>query len=1007
MRTLSRRLFSNAGMSPTILRVHPVVRDALNSGKAVVALESTIISHGMPYPANAACAQGVEDIVRANGAVPATIAVIGGQLVVGLSQDEIEMLAKGGPAAVRKTSRRDLATVIAGGGLGATTVSGTMIGARAAGIAVFATGGIGGVHRGSEKSGDISADLTELGRTRVAVVCAGVKSILDIARTLEYLETQGVPVITMGADMFPAFYTASSGIPSPMRLDTPLAVARTLWSAEQLALDSGTVIAVPNPSPADAASVGSAIDTALTEAAARGLTGAAITPFLLGRVATLTGGTSLAANVALVRNNAAVGARVAVALAQLRQSGGGSVRHASTSSSSHTFRRRAPARRVVCITQHLSSSRQRHVSTDAAIASEAIAAAERRPSSLRCLPIFVGGAVVDTLLRPAAGVKFVLHTSNPGVSSSSFGGAARNMAEVSARLGVPATLYTALGTKQPTREPISSATACDATGDCIDTPVDGLGAALLAHASSVGVHIRTARTRSDHATPTATYTAMLDENGDLVSAIADMEAFDMLTGDYLNRAGLQPRVVADGSDDIPGFFVVDGNVSADGLAYVATVAASSSSPRHRARDDSDAAHITGAAPLLLDSTSVAKCVRVVDADVLHLVTIAKPNQYEVVEIARAWRSRIGMPSATFDADDDASSVDSAVDGAGARADDSIIDDSTATIVGGKGQHAESGSKKQRKRHHGAAMSRTVEVAPANAFDEDVTFHASPIVVTSSGSVDEEMTADQVNDDESSNVQPDYRTLTAAQTVLAGMVRPAGVAVGFSEAALHTAERTLSRYARAAERATASAERQHETGSSTATEPSQAAAAAVFASAIAEVAREDELRSASATDASKSVHDSSVSYGSSSNCNLFPGALIDGRKHLLVTLGAEGVLWLSAPPAACVEDADMMAALPFFTAAAVIPGFDFALLPAPAAGHAKCTGAGDTFGGALVAALCSGASMAHALERALAAAKIAVQTPAGRSASTVSEALTSAAVSTVVANDVRPVDGTYS
>jgi pseudouridine-5'-phosphate glycosidase len=298
-----------------LIEFAPEVAAARAAGHAIVALESTIISHGMPYPQNVQTAREVEAIIRAAGAVPATIAVLGGKIRIGLSEDELELLGRS-PEAL-KVSRRDLPYVVAGGRVGATTVAATMICAALAGIEVFVTGGIGGVHRGAETSFDISADLQELARTSVAVVCAGAKSILDIGLTLEYLETQGVPVIAVGQDNFAAFYTPDSGHKADFRLDTATEQAgfiRTKWA---LGLAGGVVVSCPVP--AAAAMPRDEIDAitaqALAEAAAQGVSGKAVTPFLLARIKALTGGRSLATNIALVKHNAEVGARLALALA--------------------------------------------------------------------------------------------------------------------------------------------------------------------------------------------------------------------------------------------------------------------------------------------------------------------------------------------------------------------------------------------------------------------------------------------------------------------------------------------------------------------------------------------------------------------------------------------------------------------------------------------------------------------------------------------------------------------
>lgn len=290
------------------------VATARAAGQPIVALESTIISHGMPYPQNVQTAREVEQIIRDHGAVPATIAVLGGKIRIGLSSDELELLGTS-PNAM-KVSRRDLPFVVSTGAVGATTVAATMICAALADIAVFVTGGIGGVHRGAETSFDISADLQELAHTSVAVVCAGAKSILDIGLTLEYLETHGVPVVSVGQDNFAAFYTPDSGYKADFRLDTAAEQATFLRTKWALGLAGGVVVS--NPVPAEQAMPRVLIDQiteqALKEAAEQGITGKSVTPFLLARIKSLTAGRSLDTNIALVKNNARVGALLAVAL---------------------------------------------------------------------------------------------------------------------------------------------------------------------------------------------------------------------------------------------------------------------------------------------------------------------------------------------------------------------------------------------------------------------------------------------------------------------------------------------------------------------------------------------------------------------------------------------------------------------------------------------------------------------------------------------------------------------
>ncbi len=296
------------------LQFSPEVQAARAAGKPVVALESTIISHGMPYPQNVQTAREVEQVIRDAGAVPATIALIDGRICVGLADDQLEQLGNARDAL--KVSRRDLAYVLAEKKLGATTVAATMICAALAGIEVFVTGGIGGVHRGAETSFDISADLQELARTNVAVVCAGVKSILDIGLTLEYLETHGVPVVSVGQPGFPAFFTRESGFNADFQLDTPEQQARFIRTKWQLGLTGGVVVS--NPVPTESAmkndEIGGIIAQALREADTQGVKGKAVTPFLLARIKDLTGGRSLATNIALVKHNALVGAHLAVAL---------------------------------------------------------------------------------------------------------------------------------------------------------------------------------------------------------------------------------------------------------------------------------------------------------------------------------------------------------------------------------------------------------------------------------------------------------------------------------------------------------------------------------------------------------------------------------------------------------------------------------------------------------------------------------------------------------------------
>ncbi|MGJ7911960.1 pseudouridine-5'-phosphate glycosidase [Neobacillus sp. LXY-1] len=294
------------------------VRTAMEQGKPVVALESTIISHGMPYPQNVQTAREVEQIIRDNGAVPATIALVDGKIKIGLSDEELEMFGKS--TDVAKASRRDLAYLLATKKMGATTVAATMICAELAGIKIFVTGGIGGVHRGAETTMDISADLEELAQTNVAVICAGAKSILDLGLTMEYLETKGVPVIGYQTDVLPAFYTRTSEFQLNVRADDVETIASTLKTKWDLNLKGGAVITNPIPEEyaMDEATINNVIESALKEAKEKKISGKEVTPFMLAKVKELTGGKSLESNIALVKNNAVVGAKLAVSLNSLK-----------------------------------------------------------------------------------------------------------------------------------------------------------------------------------------------------------------------------------------------------------------------------------------------------------------------------------------------------------------------------------------------------------------------------------------------------------------------------------------------------------------------------------------------------------------------------------------------------------------------------------------------------------------------------------------------------------------
>jgi len=306
------------GLSNPLFSITPEVRKALENGEPVVALETTLISHGLPWPENFQIGQDLEKIVRDNGAIPATIAIIDGMIHIGLTLQQLEELAKLGEK-VWKVSRRDIALVLSTKRMGATTVAATALLASKCGIHLFATGGVGGVHRDGHNTMDVSADLTELGRTQIAVVSAGIKSILDIGRTLEFLETQGVTVVGYGTDDYPSFFTEKSDFKAPCRLDTPLQCADLMYHNIALHLQSGVLISVPIPkeAAADGKEVEEAIQKALLETNEKNITGRDITPYILKRVAQLTQGKSLSANLSLIKNNAKIASLIAVELSHI------------------------------------------------------------------------------------------------------------------------------------------------------------------------------------------------------------------------------------------------------------------------------------------------------------------------------------------------------------------------------------------------------------------------------------------------------------------------------------------------------------------------------------------------------------------------------------------------------------------------------------------------------------------------------------------------------------------
>lgn len=493
------------------MKISPEVASALQKGFPVVALESTIISHGMPFPKNYETAKEVETVVRSNGAVPATIAILDGIIHIGLQDQDLLKLAKLG-LKCRKCSRRDLAACIAEKGNGATTVAGTMYCANLAGIKVFVTGGIGGVHRGAEQTMDISADLNELGKTPVAVVCAGVKSILDIPKTLEYLETQGVNVITVGQDELPAFYIPHSGVKSPQQLDTPLQCAELIYSSNRIGMQSGMVFAVPVPSyqAANNEEITKAIDKSLREVKEKSISGRDITPYLLLRISELTEGRSLTANIALVKNNASVGSKIAVEYSKLMRLSGLPVSGQLLSSTS-------PPPKTCSSSPQTSSSRSSAVKIPA--------------------PVIIGGAMVDVMAFPHNTNGIKIGTSNPGVVKRNFGGVGRNIAEVLGHLRCSPIFITTVGS-------------------------DSVGNALIQHAKAAGINTQCIQQVDGRRT--GTYVAIFDENNDLHAGVCDAAILkNTMDIPFLNRY----RDFISSSSIV----ICDGNITAVSLRYIMNV----------------------------------------------------------------------------------------------------------------------------------------------------------------------------------------------------------------------------------------------------------------------------------------------------------------------------------------------------------------------------------------------------------------------------------------------------
>lgn len=508
-----------------LIKILPEVSEALSQGRPVVALESTILAHGLPYPENMNLAKDISSIIRARGAIPATIAVKDGICRVGLTPDELSDLAISGiENRASKCSTRDLPLILAkqkflldsnvvgasfASQWGATTVASTMRLAHMAGISTFVTGGTGGVHRGAESTMDISADLLELARTPVVVVSAGVKSILDIRRTLETLETNGVPTVAFGVDEFPAFFSPSSGVPAPGRLDSAKEVATAYLASLELGLPNGMLVAVPNHDPAGA-SVEAAIQETIEEANELGITGRDVTPFILKKVAEKTKGDSLKSNTSLVRNNAAVGADIAVAIATAR-----------SNLNSNTFasaKLAVPSRVVVNTPQ---STAQSPVVQEGSI------------SKASSRVVVMGGAVIDMVAKPAPGQELILATSNPGSCYESDGGVGRNIAEVLGRLGSKPILYSAVG------DDARGSSLMKRMEEDYDITKDRQQIEIVKGAN------------------TATYLAVLNSEGDLHTAIADMSV--------LSRIKIPDEKTLESAD----YLIVDANAPIESLIQAA------------------------------------------------------------------------------------------------------------------------------------------------------------------------------------------------------------------------------------------------------------------------------------------------------------------------------------------------------------------------------------------------------------------------------------------------------
>jgi pseudouridine-5'-phosphate glycosidase/pseudouridine kinase len=503
------------------MEVSREVANAVAMGYPVVALETTLVTHGLPYPDNINIAREMEEIVRSNDVIPATIGVLDGKIYVGMSNDQLEQLADTAHVGKAvKISRRDLAHTISQEKSGGTTVAATMMCAERAGVQIFVTGGLGGVHRGGETTMDVSADVVELGRTPVAVVCAGIKSILDIGRSLEVLETEGVAVATLGESPdFPAFFSRSSGYKAPFCVESETAAARLIDVSLCLGVGSGVVIAVPIPEElsAEGREVEEAIQLALQAAESEGIKGKEVTPYVLQRVNQLTGGKSLQANVSLLRHNADIGSRIASHLARLRSSSrrrhssypGDHYRHAADSEDRHTGHQ-----------QRAKSSSHKKLT---------------KSYDLNSTPVVVGASILDFVIKVSS-PEIKSEGTNPGSMHQSSGGVARNIAECMCRCGTPPFFVSAVGD-------------------------DDSGRSLGSGLGHIGMSLSGVLISPSHST--ASYCVMLNSHGELVCGVGDMDIHSTISPDWVER--FESRLAS------APIVCMDGNIPVETLQYICDV----------------------------------------------------------------------------------------------------------------------------------------------------------------------------------------------------------------------------------------------------------------------------------------------------------------------------------------------------------------------------------------------------------------------------------------------------